>query len=84
MKKIKYKKVSYDKLFFFSSLGWKVQGSISGNIRKAFFGENIRKTFFWRNIRKAFFWENPAIFLILELESFISRNMRNFFQSRFF
>ena len=58
MKKIKYKKVSYDKLFYFSSLGWKVQDSISGNIRKAFFWENIRKAFFWENTRAAFFWGN--------------------------
>ena len=28
--------------FHFLSLGWKVQGSISGNTRKAFFWENIR------------------------------------------
>ena len=29
-------------IFYFSSLGWEVQGSISGNVRKAFFWENIR------------------------------------------
>ena len=69
MKKIKYKKVSYDKLFFFSSLGWKVQGSISGNIRKAFFWENIGKVFYWENI---FFlilhWKVP----FPEIKSFFS------------
>ena len=42
--------------------GWnqKVQGFISWNIRKAFFGENI----------KAFLWENIQIFLTLQLVSF--------------
>ena len=49
--------------FYFSSLGWKVQG------------------FVWENIRKTFFWENITIVLILELESSISQNIRNFFIS---
>ena len=52
--------------FVFSSLGWKVQGSISRNIRKAFFRENIR------------------IFLLLEQESSISGNIRNFLGVDFF
>ena len=38
----------------FLGLGWKVQGSVTGNIRKAFFWENLRKTFFWENIRNFF------------------------------
>ena len=84
MKKIKYQKVSYDKLFYFSSLGWKVQSSISGNIRKAFFWENIRKVFFWENIGKVFYWENINIFLILQLKSSISRKKKIFFQGEFF
>ena len=48
--------------FYFYFFGWKVQGSVFGNIRNAFF------------------WENIRIFLILELNSSISGNMRNFFQ----
>ena len=59
-------KFSQSGFFHFWSLGWKVQGSIS------------------RNIKKAFFWENIINILILELESFISRNIRNFFGSGFF
>ena len=41
---------------------------------------------FW-NIRKVFLWENIRNFLILELESFISRNIKkyqNFFRGDFF
>ena len=34
--------------------------------------------------RTSFFWENIRNFLILKLESFISRNIRNFFQGGFF
>ena len=60
-----------DDFFYFSSLGWKLQGFILGNIKEGFFGENIRK---------AFFWENMRIFLILELESSIPRNKRNCFR----
>ena len=33
------------------SQDWKVQGSISGNLRKNFFYENIRRALFWENIR---------------------------------
>ena len=48
--------------FLFLSLGLKVQGSVSGNIRKGFFWENVRnyliieleRSFYW-NIRN-FFW----------------------------
>ena len=36
------------------------------------------------NIRKAFFRENIRIFLILEQESSISGNIRNFFCGEFF
>ena len=57
--------------FYFSSLGWKLQRFILGNVKEAFFGENIRK---------AFFWENMRIFLRLELESSIPRNKRNCFR----
>ena len=39
--------------------------------------------FISRNIRKAFFWENIRNFLILELESSISWNIRNFFPGGF-
>ena len=70
--------------FHFSSLSWKVQSSISGKLRKAFFWENISKAFFWENIGKVFFWENISIFLTLELESSISRNIRIFFGVGFF
>ena len=38
----------------------------------------------WGNIRKAFFWENIRILLILELESFVSRNIKNLFRSGLF
>lgn len=48
-----------------------MQGSISGNIRRAFFSEIIRK---------AFFLENTFFFLILELENSIFGNIRNLFQ----
>ena len=61
----------------------KSAGYISRNIRKAFFWENVRKAFIWENIGKDFPWEN-IIFLILEWESFISRNVRNFFRGGFF
>ena len=37
-----------------------------------------------QNIRKAFFSEKISTFLILEPESFISQNLRNFFQSEAF
>ena len=40
--------------------------------------------FRWPNIKKAFFGENLRNFLILELESSISRNIRNFFGGCFF
>ena len=53
---------------------------VSWNIRN-FFGVSVSP-----NIRKAFFWENIKNFLILELESFISWNVRkykNFFRSWF-
>ena len=36
------------------------------------------------NIRKAFFSEKTSTFLLLEPESFISQNLRNFFQSEAF
>ena len=70
MKKIKYKifpgfSFSEVEFFYFEGLGWKLRGSILGNIRKSFFWENIRKTSLWENIR---------IFFILELESSISEN----------
>ena len=70
--------------FYFSRLGWKVQGSISGNIRRAFYWENIRKSFFWENIGKVFYRENINIFLILELESSISKNKKIFVRGEFF
>ena len=95
--------------FIFLSLGWKVQGSISGSMRnflilesECYVSWNIRNFFQgWiyfnflsleskvqsstsRNIRKAFFWENIRNFLMLEVESFISRNMKNFFRGGFF
>ena len=83
---IRARKFHFLKLYFFSSpgiffgvdffvsffdMGWVVQGSVFKNIRKDFFGENIRKAFLPENIR---------IFLILEQESFISQNIRNFFR----
>ena len=71
---LNHKKFSRGGFFYFSSLGWIVQGSISGNLRKAFI---------WVNTRKAMFREN-VIFLILELESSISGNIRNFLRSEFF
>ena len=37
-----------------------------------------------RKYKKDFFWENIRVFLILELEGCISRNVRNFFRGRFF
>ena len=40
--------------------------------------------FISRNIRKAFFWDNIRNFLILELKSSISWNIRNFFRGVFF
>ena len=40
--------------------------------------------FISRNIRKAFFWDNIRNFLILELKSSISWNVRNFFRGVFF
>ena len=51
--------------------GWgrKVQGSLFGNITKAFFWENLRKAFFWENIRiflsarKFHFWKYKHFFL---------------------
>ena len=40
---LKYRKfLSWWSFFTFSNLGWKVQGSSSGNIIKTFFWENIR------------------------------------------
>ena len=52
--------------FYYLSLGWKVQGSVFGNIKNASF------------------WENIRIILIFRLESFISRNISNFFWGGFF
>ena len=40
--------------------------------------------FISRNIRKAIFWDNIRNFLILELKSSISWNIRNFFRGVFF
>ena len=67
------------KIFLSSKLLLEIQ-EVSWNIRN-FFGVSVSP-----NIRKAFFSENIKNFLILELESFISRNVRkykNFFQSWF-
>ena len=67
---LKYIKASFPfsdvDFFYFSGFGWKLQGSISGSTRKAFF------------------WENIRIFLIFELKSSISGNIRNFFRSQYF
>ena len=59
---------------------WRLEGS-GGNWREVriSFSWNIRKTFFYENIRKAFFWENIRIFLMLELETSVSRNIKIFF-----
>ena len=38
----------------------------------------VRTVFFWENIRNSFFWENIRGFLIFELETSISRDMKNF------
>ena len=73
----KYKKVPFLQIqgiflgvdcffFLFLSLGWKLQDSISGNIKKAFF------------------WENTISFLMLELGSSISWNIRKFAWGGFF
>ena len=60
---------------------------------KEFFLDCFFFNFFWpwpgkcsasRMYKKDFFWENIRFFLILELESCISRNIRNFFGGRFF
>ena len=84
--------------FYFSCLGWKVQGFIWKYIRKAFFLENIRfffilelesyvsgniLNFFSANIRKDSFWENIIILLILEPKISISWNIGNFFRGVF-
>ena len=65
------------------SISWKIRNFLGvgcfnflGLIRKV-------QGFFFGNIRKASFWENIRSFLILELESSISWNTRNFFQRRF-
>ena len=54
-----HEKFSQDGIFYFLILGWKVHGSISRNIRKAFYWENIRKVFFWENIRIFFNIKGP-------------------------
>ena len=61
--------------FYFSSLDWKVPGSISRNIWKAFFWENIWKAFFWWNIR---------ISLILETRKFHLWKYKEFFGGEVF
>ena len=49
------------------------RASVSWNIR------NFVRVSVSRNIRKAFFWENTKNFLILELESSFSRNIRKYY-----
>ena len=62
----KNKECSWWRIFLiFLGLGWEVQGSIFGN---------IRKDFFWENIRKAFFF----YFFRLGLGSSISLNIRKY------
>ena len=57
---------------YFPILDWKMQASISENVRKDFFSKHLRKAFLWESIRKGFWWKNIRIFLILRLESSIS------------
>ena len=87
----KFPKVDF---FYLSSLGRKVQGSVFGNMRKAFFWESIilflifrLKSLFSRNIRNFLgfpFWDFSFLkILIFEVKSSISRNIESFFQGEF-
>ena len=68
--------------FYFSSFGEKKQGSISENIRNAFFGENIRNIFraglFKKKIEEIFLRENFEGW-DQKVQSFIFGNIRDAF-----
>ena len=69
------------RIFFNVSISWNIRNLFQGGFLLFFeLGEKLQG-FIWENIRKAFFWENIRIFLILELESSISWNIRSFFIS---
>ena len=51
--------------------------------QRKFFTKNIGGLFL-RKYKKAFFWANIRIFLIIESESYISWNIRNFFRGWIF
>ena len=70
--------------FLFFKYWLKCEGFYFSEYRNAFFWENIRKAFFSQNIGNPFRWENISIFLILQLESSISGNIRKFFRGQFF
>ena len=71
----KYKKSSRGGFLSFFELGVKSGG---------FHFRKYKKSFLLKKYKKSVLWENTIIFLILELESSISGNIRNFFRGGFF